>query len=338
MNKARIVGLSLLAVLTFSTNCFAKTEKQCLRIHEEIETVSIENQYNYKNNIANEITLDGIKYILKDIKQKENKVSLTKDKEEQEQKIVNTGNKYNALSSFEQEIQVEEDGYSGIIELQQDSINLVANESYMEEYKVSLKKEYKNVPQNELNDIPKTIQENGITYYLINPVWNVASTDELGIPTSYNGIMNYEGVTKRRVIKNYLATVIYKGTLKREEVESITYNITYEGIEIEKQNYTPIIATTTASIIFFSGIIIFKRKNIIIYNNNYGKWILVKKLSISINDRLIDITPNIPMSSKYKIVLNTKLYNNLKNKRVTLKYFDKQYIYEIKEKEFEIYV
>jgi len=341
LNKTKIVGLSLLLILTFSTNCFAKTERQELRVYEENKTVSIENHKEYKNSIASEITVDGIKYQLKDVKEQENKITLTKNKEEQEQKIVNTSNKYNVLNSFEQEIQVEEDGYSGIIELQQDSINMVANESYIEEYKVNLKKEYKNVLQNELNDIPKTIQENGTTYYLINPVWNIAETQNIDgkdIPVSYNGEMNYEGIKQRRVIKNYLVTVGYKGTLQKEAVDSITYNLVYEEIPTEGKNYTPVIVTTTAGIIFFSGLIIFRRKNIFIYNNINGKWRLVKKLCISKNDRLIDITPNIPMNSKYKIVLSKKLYNDLLNKNMTIKYFDKQYIYEIKEKEFEIYV
>lgn len=341
MSKTKIVGLTLLVILTFSTNCFAKTERQELRVYEENKTVSIENHKEYKNSIASEITVDGSKYQLKDIKEQENMITLTKDKEEQEQKIVNTNNKNSALNSFEKEKKIDEDGYTGIIELQQDSINLVANESYIEEYKVSLKKEYNNVPQNELNNIPKTIQENGTTYYLIDPVWNIAETQNVDgqeLPVSYNGVMNYEGVKQRRVIKNYIATATYKGTLQKEEADSITYNMTYEEIKTEKQDYTPVIVTTTAGVIFFSGIIIFKRKNILIYNNNYGKWILVKKLSICKNDRLIDITPKIPMSSKYKIVLSKNLYNDLRNRSVTIKYFDKQYIYEIKEKEFEVCV
>lgn len=341
MSKRIIVGLSLLLMLAFSTNCFAKTEKQELKVYEENKIVSIENHNEYKNSIANEITVDGIKYQLKDIKEQENMIALTKNKEEQEQKIVNTSNKYSALNSFEQEKQIKEDGYTGIIELQQDSVNLVPNESYMEEYKVNLRKEYNNVPQNELNEIPKTIQENGTTYYLVNPVWNIAETQNIDgqdVPVSYNGEMNYEGIKQRRVIKNYIATVSYKGILQKEESDSITYNLVYEEIPTEEKNYTPVVLSTTAGIIFFSGLIIFKRKNIFVYNNSNGKWRLVKRICISKNDRLIDITPNIPMTSKYKIVLSKKLFNDLLNKNMTIKYFDKQYIYEIKEKEFEIYV
>ncbi len=341
MNKKRIVGLSLLLVLAFSTNCFANTNTPKLKIYEENKTVSIENKVEYKNSIKNEITVDGVSYKLKDVKEQENKIILTKEKEKVEEKIVNTSDKYSALKLFENQKQIEEDGYIGIIELQQDSIELTVNESYIEEYKVDLKKEYNNVSQNELNEIPKTIQEKGTTYYLVNPVWNIAKTQNIDgqeIPISYNGVMNYEGVKQRRVTKNYIANVTYKGTLEKEKVDSITFNAVYEEIEKEGNNYTPIVLTTTTGIIFFSGLIILKRKNIFIYNSNNGKWRLVKKLHISKNDRLINITPSIPKSGKYRIVLNNKLYNELLNKNVTIKYFDKQYIYEIKEKEFEIYV
>ncbi len=339
MNKIRIVGLSLLLILTFSTGCFANTKK--LKTYEENKIVPIENKAEYKNSIENEITLEGIIYKLKDVKEQENKTILVKDKEITEEKIVNTSNKHSTLKLFEKEKKIEEDGYIGIVDLQQNSIRLRANESYIEEYKVDLKREYNNVPQNELNEIPKTIQENGTTYYLVDPVWNIAETQNVDgqeIPTSYNGVMNYEGVKRRTIIKNYIATVIYKGTLKKEEADSITFNIIYEEIGTQENNYTPAIITTTAGIIFFSGLIILRRKNIFIYNINNGKWKLVKKLHISKNDSLINITPSIAMSGKYKIVLSNKLYNELLNKNMTIKYFDKQYIYEIKEKEFEIYV
>ncbi|MCI9286461.1 MAG: hypothetical protein HFJ57_00460 [Clostridia bacterium] len=339
MNKIRIAGLSLLLILTFSTGCFANTEK--LKTYEENKIVPIENKAEYKNSIENEITLEGIIYKLKDVKEQENKTILVKDKEITEEKIVNTSNKHSALKLFEKEKKIEEDGYIGIVDLQQNSIRLRANESYIEEYKVDLKREYNNVPQNELNEIPKTIQENGTTYYLVDPVWNIAETQNVDgqeIPTSYKGVMNYEGVKRRTIIKNYIATVIYKGTLKKKEADSITFNIIYEEIGTQENNYTPAIITITAGIIFFSGLIILRRKNIFIYNINNGKWKLVKKLHISKNDSLINITPSIVMSGKYKIVLSNKLYNELLNKNMTIKYFDKQYIYEIKEKEFEIYV
>ncbi len=341
MNKVKIVGLSLLLLVVFSTNCFAKTEE--LKIHQENRTVSIENAEEYKSNIENEITLDGIVYHLKDIKEQENKVTLTKNKEFKEQAIDKTNDKYSALALFEEKIQIEEDGYTGIVELQNDSLDLKINDSYIEPYKVTLKREYNNVLANELNDIPKTIEANGTTYYLIDPVWNVAQTQNIdghNIPIAYHGIMNYEGIKERRIIRNYIATVTYKGTLEKEETDSITYHLTYEEVQTKEKDYTiPVVATTTAGIAIFSGIIIFKRKNIYIYNNKNNNWKLIKKLHLAKNERLINITPLTPsVSRKYKIVLSNKLYHALLHSNITIKYFDKQYIYEVKEKEFEIYV
>lgn len=339
MKKISIIGLSILLILISATNCFATSEE--LKTQQVTDTVLLENTEQYKNNIKQEIVVDEINYKLKDITEQENKVILTKDKEIKEEKIVKINDKYKVLNLFKTKRKTEEEGYSGILELQNDSLKIKVHDSYIEEYKVTLTKEYNNVNQNELNNIPKTIEQDGTTYYLVNPVWNIAQTQKIDgqdIPISYNGIMNYEGVKERTIITSYLATVNYKGILEKEVTESITYNIDYEEIPQEKTNYIPIVATTTAGIIFFSGIIIFKRKNATVYNFQNQEWKLVKKCHVSKSNKLIDVTPLTPMTHKYKIKLSTKAFNELLNDNVTIKYFDQQFIYRIKEKEFEIFV
>ena len=343
LNKIRVAGLSLLLAIMTSTNCFASSKAQEIKTLEFDKTIAIEDIEQYKSNIENEIMVDGIKYQLSDVQEQENKITITKDKEEKEQLIVKSSDKYSALKQFENEKTIEDDGYTGILELQIDSLDLKINDSYIEQYKVQIQRQYNNVLENELNDVPKTIEQDEITYYLTDPVWNVAQTQKIDgqeIPLLYNGIMNYEGIKERRIIKNYIATIEYKGTLHKEVVESINYHLTYKEVqEEEKTNNIIPIVTTTTGIIIFSGIVILRRKNIYIYNYENKNWKLVKKLHLSKNERLVDITPLVPgSSSKYKIVLNRKLYNDLINSSITIKYFDKQYIYEIKEKEFEIYV
>ena len=129
-------------------------------------------------------------------------------------------------------------------------------------------KKYENVPTNELNDIPKSIEENGVTYYLVNPIWNISQVEKIegqDVPIAYDGEMQYEGIKERKIVKSYLATVTYIGTLEKEEIESITFNIKYkempqEDIE-EKTNYTPIVvATAGTGILVISGIFLWKRK------------------------------------------------------------------------------
>lgn len=267
MNKTKIVGLSILLLTLFSTNCFATTDD--LKVHEINKTVSIEEAEQYRENIKNEITIDNTKYELQDIIEQENKDIVSEEKEQTKQKVVYTNNKYDVLNMFESKIEMTEDEMSGTLELQNNSLDLKVNDSYIEQYKVSLTKKYENVPSNELNDVPKTIEENGTTYYLINPIWTVSQVEKVegqDVPIAYNGEMQYEGIKERTIVKSYLASVSYKGTIEKEEVDSISFEITYKKVpqeitEEESPNYIPLaVATAGTGIVVVSGIILWKRK------------------------------------------------------------------------------
>ena len=268
MNKTNVIGICmLLFIIIFSTNCFASTDE--LKVHEINKTVSIEDAEQYRENIKDEIIIDSVKYELQDISEKENKNIISKEKEQIKQKVVYTKNKYDILNMFEDKINITGDKMSGMLEIQNNSLNIKVNDSYIEQYKVSLTKNYENVPSNELNDVPKIIEENGTTYYLINPIWTVSRVEKVDgqdVPTSYNGEMQYEGIKERTVVKSYLATVTYKGTLEKEEINSITFQIKYKEVpqesqEEEKTKNIPAIMTTAGTgIIVVSGILLWRRK------------------------------------------------------------------------------
>lgn len=263
MNKTKIVGLSILLIALFSTNCFASTEE--LKTHKINKTISVEYVEQYKDNIEKEITIDDIKYELQDVKEQENREIISEEKGETKQKIVYTNNKYDVLNMFESKIEITEDGMSGILELQNNSLDIKVKDSYVEQYKVSVSKMYENVPSNELNDVPKTIEENGTTYYLINPIWTVSQVEKIegqDVPVSYNGEMQYEAIKERTIIKSYIASVNYKGTLEKEEIESVSFEIIYKEVpqEEESTNYIPVVATAGAGVVVVSGIILWKRK------------------------------------------------------------------------------
>lgn len=140
----------------------------------------------------------------------ENKQNINKEETQTKQKIVYTNNKYDVLNMFENKIEMTKDGMSGILELQNNSLDIKIKDSYIEQYKVALTKKYENVPTNELNDIPKSIEENGVTYYLVNPIWNISQVEKIegqDVPIAYNGEMQYEGIKERKIVKSYLATV-----------------------------------------------------------------------------------------------------------------------------------
>lgn len=322
-----------------------------LKTFEYEKTVKVNQIENCKKELEKEINKDGITYKLEDIIEKENTKIVSRNKEITKELLVNTNDKYKVLNMFKQELNVKEDGYTGTLKINNNSVTIKPNDSYREEYKVYYEKEYKNVKSNELNNIPKTIKKDNVTYYLVDPVWTVSKTqiiDGQDVPVLYNGVMKYEAIRERTVVTNYIATVKYNGKLKKEVVDTVTLTIKYTEVATEKSNIekkteettnnivVPTVATGTG-IIIFSGIILISRKNILIYNYQNNNWKLIRKIKAS--GKLIDITPqNNEISRKYKIFLKNDLYNKWYGQNITVKYFDKQFICNIKENEIEIVV
>lgn len=338
MNKIKILTFTLLLIILISTNCFANSKE--LKTYINTETISVENATKYEKLIKDEIVVDNINYKIENIKKIENKKTLSINKEISEELIVTTNNKYNVLNLFENKKEISEDGYKGTLELQNDSLEIKVNNSYQEEYKVYLQRTYNNVSSNDINDIPKEIKENGTTYYLVNPIWNISTTEKVDnndIPVTYNGTMYYEGIKVRTIVRNYKASIKYTGTLEKEIIDSVTYNVEYKEVAKEV-NYTITTVASTSGIIIFSGIILIKRKNAKIYNYNQGEYNLVKKIHINKKDPIINIAPLKITSNKFRIVLSDSIYKKLKDRNIKIKYFDKQFVYLIKSKTFEINV
>lgn len=352
MVKRKIVPIILSATILsaiIGNMLISNATDNNLKTFEEEKTIKVSQVEDYKKTLRQEINKDGITYKLENIVEKENIKVVYKNKEITKDLIVNTTDKYEVLDMFEQKLNVKEDEYTGTLKLDNLSISIKPNDSYREQYKVYYEEKYENVKSNELNDIPKTIKKDGIVYYLINPVWTVAETQNIdgqAVPVSYNGIMKYEAIKVRTIVSNYKATVKYSGELKKEVVDSVTFILQYEEIPIDKgenenkqSNMLPTVATTGTGIILCSGIIWLSRKNVLIYNYKNNKWNLIKKTKIKNNETKINITPiRMEKSRKYKIVLNNRLFNKLRNQNIIIKYYDKQFICEVKEKEIEIMV
>ena len=344
-----ILSVTLLSVI-FGNMLVSNATDNNLKTFEEEKTVEMNQIEEYKETLEQEISKDGITYKLEDIIEKENTKVVYKNKEVTKELIVNTNDKYEILNMFEQELNIKEDGYTGTLKIDNSSVTIEPNDSYKEEYKVYYEKEYKNVERNELNDIPKTIEKNDTTYYLVDPVWTVSKTqiiDGQDVPVLYNGIMKYEAIKERTVVTNYIATVKYNGKLEKEVIDTVTLTMKYtevptQKIEEKQENknnaVVPTVATGTG-ILICSGIILISRKNVSIYNYQNNTWKLVRKTKVKANEKIIDITPqNEELSKKYKIVLKNDLYNKWYGQNITIKYFDKQFIYNVKNSEIEIVV
>ena len=337
MSKKILIITSLIITLIGSLSvCFASNN---LKTIEKQITVDYKKADDTYNNISKNIVENKGYYELENVDRVDNLKTLTKEHEIVEEKVTSTDDIGTVINMFNDTKDIELDGYVGTLKRDNSSLKIEINDSYQEEYKVYLQKSYDNVPSNELNNIPKIIKESGTTYYLINPVWNISKTESISnneVPVKYNGTMYYEGVKTKTIVTSYLATIKYTGTISKEVVDTTTFTMQYK--EVKEYGYIIPAIVGTTGIIFFSGIILFRLKNMKIYNLKDGEYKLIKKLHLNKNKINIDLTPTNFQTRKYKIVLSKNLYKAIVNKNLKVKYFDKEYIYKIEKREFEIIV
>ena len=330
-----ITSIILLILINFTT-CFASSNLKTL---EKEYTVDYKTADDFYNSIQNTIFEDKIGYKLDNVDRVDNFKTLTKEQEVIDTIETNTNDLGKVISMFNETKDYEEDGYTGTLTRDNSSLKISVNNSYQEEYKVYLQKAYNNVPSNELNDIPKTIKENGTIYYLVNPVWTIAKTEKVSeneVPVEYNGTMYYEGIKTRTIVTSYLATIKYTGEISKQVPDTTTFTVTYKEVKEYGQIVSAVVGTT--GIIFISGIILFNFKNAKIYNLQNGEYKLVKRAHISKSKKFLDLTPTNLQTRSYRINLSKSLFRNLKGQHIQIKYFDKTIKYNIDIKELNVIV
>lgn len=348
MNKKMLITLGITGLMLINTGFSFATNSNVI---EKSKKVDYSVSQDYYNSIEKTITENGKKYELQDVERKDNLKTESKKYETIEEKIVEASKKSSAINMFEETKNIEDDGFKGTISKEDSSIELTPADSYKEEYKVYLQRKYTNVSSNELNDVPKELKENGLTYYLVNPVWDVTETEEVDgkqVPVKYSGTMKYEGKNTRTVVTSYVAKVKYTGILEKQVKDTTTFTAKYKEIESAKPESTkenkkvdkviPQAVVGTTGILCVCGIVLLNSKNVKIYNLIDGEYTLVRKAHLSENKMLVDLTPYNYQSRNYKVVISKSLYKKIRGKTVKFKYFDKQYNYNIQNREFEVLV
>ena len=265
MSKKVLLSLSIIMMIFASLSvCFASSNLKTLEKQITVDYKMADDSY---SEINKSLVENKTYYELENVDRKDNLKTLTMDYEVIDTKETTTNNLEKVMEMFNPTKDIEQDGYVGTITRDNSSLKINIKDSYKEEYKVYLQKTYNNVSSNELNDIPKEIKQNGTTYYLVNPVWNIAETEMVAnneVPVKYNGTMYYEGVKTRTIITSYTATVKYTGTLEKQVPDTTTFTMKYKEVKQYKYVVPAIVGTT--GIIFVSGIIFLKIKNAKVYN------------------------------------------------------------------------
>lgn len=136
-----------------------------------------------------------------------------------------------------------DDGYSGTAYLDVSSIStkVAGTESVSEA--LSATREYPNMPEMDMTDIPKTIEDNGHTLTFSDIEWSpeIEEIDNLGtIETTYTAVVTYTGAATSSRTTGYTVTATYAGEVSHRNNDCIRYIAVYGGepIIIEPEDNT----------------------------------------------------------------------------------------------------
>ena len=136
-----------------------------------------------------------------------------------------------------------DDGYSGTAYLDVSSIStkVAGTESVSEA--LSATREFPNMPEMDMTDIPKTIEDNGHTLTFSDIEWTpeTEETDNLGtMETTYTAVVTYTGTATSSRTTGYTVTATYAGEVSHRNNDCIRYIAVYGGepIIIEPEDNT----------------------------------------------------------------------------------------------------
>lgn len=135
-----------------------------------------------------------------------------------------------------------EDGYEGILRLDVDSIHSEVAGYGSSSKKVSVIRRYPNFSDADLENVPKTTTENGITYNLDGVKWetsNTADVDGYALGDRYTAVATYSGTKKSKYVDGYSVSANYTGILVKSHTPVTRYTAIFIGKLIDSTAQRP---------------------------------------------------------------------------------------------------
>lgn len=136
------------------------------------------------------------------------------------------------LALLEPSISYNEDGYTGTLTLDRDSVRTEVSDTTGYSYTIQDTREYTGLARNDPYYIPKTAEKNGVTLRLADIQWTAANggLDCQGFPTRYNAAALYTGTGYGARAEGYLVRAAYTGEAVKTNVGDVMYSIVYEEV------------------------------------------------------------------------------------------------------------
>ncbi len=125
-----------------------------------------------------------------------------------------------------------EDGFSGTLALDKDSVRAKESGSSSYSYQLKETKEYTGLDRNDPYYIPKTTEKNGVTLNLADVDWTpmASGADNSEIPSLFRATALYTGTAWGSKADGYTITADYTGEVSRAAQGQVMYTIVYEEV------------------------------------------------------------------------------------------------------------
>ncbi len=131
---------------------------------------------------------------------------------------------------------VTEDGLSGTLTLQLDTVQVETAGYGKSTRTVTTTRRYPNLGSQDTSYIPKTVEENGRTMTLQDISWqtdNTANMDDYALGDRYTAVATYSGTATSSYVTGYTVTAKYEGTVSKIALNRVRYVAIFEGTEIK---------------------------------------------------------------------------------------------------------
>lgn len=148
------------------------------------------------------------------------------------------------LQVAEAEIKYDENGYTGTLKPDVDSIRFEEGDRSSYSYTLTETREYPGLPANDASYIDKTITKNGATLQLDGIEWEVTGsspTDTGLVPTQYKGIATYTGRATGSKVSSYTGYLTYSGEVTKTTPGIATYAVVFRGEPIPIPVIEPVV-------------------------------------------------------------------------------------------------
>lgn len=130
---------------------------------------------------------------------------------------------------------VTEDGLEGVLTLRLDTVKVEVSGYGSSTKQISATRSYPNLNGQDMQFIPKSIDEGGKTLMLQNVNWqtdNAANVDGYAVGDRFTAIATYTGTATSSYVKGYTVTADYVGTVSRIALNRVRYVAIFEGTPI----------------------------------------------------------------------------------------------------------